>query len=182
MFERFTDRARGVLVEAGQLAKELKSPAIRRHHLLIAVLDSAHEGSASVAAVLDDAGVDAGELRGTLIESLKATETSLPESAGKVPFTAEAKKALELSLREALSLGHNYIGREHLLLGVLRDPSEALGAALADTQLTHQRARAVIAQQSPPTRVAARARRGGLKAFRLGRRTSEGLQWVVQRT
>jgi ATP-dependent Clp protease ATP-binding subunit ClpC len=182
MFERFTERARGVLADAGNLARELKSPAIRRHHLLIAVLDASNEGSESVAAVLTDAGVDPGELRGTLVESLKASETALPDSGGKVPFTAEAKKALELSLREALSLGHNYIGREHLLLGILRDAEGPLAEALSNTKLTHKRAREIVAEQSPPSRGAARRRlRGGEVRAIFTRRPTIGLQMALRR-
>lgn len=151
MFERFTERARGVLADATGLATELKSPAIRRHHLLVALIDAADDGSGSVAAVLDDAGVDRAVLRADLVASLTASETTLAEPPPRLPFTAETKKALELSLREALSLGHNYIGREHLLLGVLRDPEGPLADVLANAKLDHGRAREIVAEISPPS-------------------------------
>jgi ATP-dependent Clp protease ATP-binding subunit ClpA len=157
MFERFTERAREVMVEAGRLAKEEKSPSIRRHHLLVGLIDAADEGSQSVATVFADANVDTAELRAKLLESLRASEEPLPEAASAAPFTREAKKTLELSLREALSLGHNYIGREHLLLGILRDASGPLGVVIDASGLKYDRAREIVAEASPPSV----GRRGG---------------------
>jgi ATP-dependent Clp protease ATP-binding subunit ClpA len=182
MFERFTDRARGVLADTQRLATELKSPAIRRHHLLVALIDAAEAGSGSVAAVLADAEVDRNALRARLIESLTSSETPNEGRKDSLPFTAETKKAMELSLREALSLGHNYIGREHLLLGVLRDPEGPLASVLGETKLTHARAREIVTQESPPSM--GRGRRGrpgrarGIRA-RFGRGSTEGLEAVL---
>jgi ATP-dependent Clp protease ATP-binding subunit ClpC len=176
MFERFTERGRDVLAESGRLAKELRSPAIRRHHLLISLVDSADEGSGSVAAVLDAAQVDRTALRERLRSSLTASEDARDEGSSSVPFTAEAKRALEFSLREALSLGHNYIGREHLLLGILRGADGPLGDVLAETRLSHERAREIIREQSPPSP----GRRGRLRRIRGGTRPSDALElaWI----
>src|SRR5205085_11427493 len=161
MFERFTERARGVLADTQRLATELKSPAIRRHHVLVALVDAAGTGSGSVASVLEDAEIDTAAFRAKLVDSLTASETAAEGAKDSLPFTAETKKAIELSLREALSLGHNYIGREHLLLGVLRDPEGPLAAVLAETKLTHARAREIVAQESPPSMGRGRRVRSG---------------------
>ncbi|MEY2473018.1 MAG: ATP-dependent Clp protease ATP-binding subunit ClpC [Actinomycetota bacterium] len=183
MFERFTERTRGVLVRAEQLTKEFQSPAIRRHHVLIALLDSADDGSGSVAAVLDDAGVDRAALRAELVASLKASETPTEAGRRNPPFTAETKKTLELSLREALSLGHNYIGREHLLLGVLRDMGGPLADVVATTNLTYARAREIVTEQSPPSGRGSRRRmiRESIRGP-LGRRSTPALGSVLRRT
>ena len=180
MFERFTERARGVLADAQRLASERQSPAIRRHHILVALISAADDGSGSVAAVLDDAGVDREALRTELLASLAASETPSEKRNNQPPFTAETKKALELGLREALSLGHNYIGREHLLLGVLRDPEGPLAEVLAKTKLEHSRARAVVAEQSPPSERRGRRMRIRDRGPR-GQRASAGAQKVLER-
>ena len=169
MFERFTERARDVLVQAGRLAKEEKSPAIRRHHLLIGIIDASGEGSQSVAMVFSDANVDSADLRAKLLASLRATQGP-GEAKDSPPFTAEAKKALELSLREALSLGHNYIGREHLLLGILRDAEPPLATVLDEAGLDYTRAREIVREQSPPSR---RAMRGEPLERRIARRLGQ---------
>lgn len=158
MFERFTDQARGVVVGAGELAKEQHSAFIRRHHLLIALLDTSDEGSDVVATILDKAEIDRAELRAKVLASLKATEEPVAEAEAKLPFTAETRKAIELSLREALSLGHNYIGRAHLLLGILRGADGPLAEVVATTKLTHSLAREVVIAEVPP--VVSRGRRG----------------------
>src|SRR5690242_5716432 len=141
MFERFTDRARAVIVASGDVARELRSPAVRRHHMLIALIDAASDGSDVVATVFNDAGVDTADLRAKLAASVLATETQ----------TAEARMTIEVALREALSMGHNYIGREHLLLAILRTAEGPLADVLNATKLTHDQARAVVSEKSPPT-------------------------------
>lgn len=179
MFERFTERTREVMVRAQRLAADEKSPNIRRHHLMIGLIDTSDEGSQSVATVFEDANVDRAGLRAKLLDSLRASEKPLESAAQSAPFTREAKKTLELSLREALSLGHNYIGREHLLLGILREADGPLRTVLGDAGLQHERARQIVAEESPPSRG---RRRGGPRAFRFGRRTTDGLQAVLNRT
>ncbi len=114
MFERFTDRARRVLVIAQEEARTLEHAFIRPEHLLLGLARG--EGVASTA--LSDLGLRYTAMRQRFVEALAAVP-----SAGrldKVPFSPQAKKTLEFSLREALKLGHNYIGTEHILLGLLR--------------------------------------------------------------
>jgi ATP-dependent Clp protease ATP-binding subunit ClpA len=114
MFERFTDRARRVLVIAQEEARTLEHAFIRPEHLLLGLARG--EGVASTA--LGDLGLRYAAMR----EQFAQAVGSMPKAGrlDKVPFSPQAKKTLELSLREALQLGHNYIGTEHILLGVLR--------------------------------------------------------------
>jgi ATP-dependent Clp protease ATP-binding subunit ClpA len=128
MFERFTDKARRVLVIAQEEARTLEHPFIRPEHLLLGLARG--EGVASTA--LNEAGVRYAVIRERFIEAV----SPMPNAGrlDKIPFSPQAKKTLELSLREALKLGHNYIGTEHLLLGVLQlgeDP-EAKDTRLKD--------------------------------------------------
>jgi Clp amino terminal domain, pathogenicity island component len=118
MFERFTDRARRVLVIAQEEARTLEHSFIRPEHLLLGLVRG--EGLASTA--LREAGVHYAVLREQFVEAIAPTLNA--GRLDKVPFSPQAKKTLELSLREALKLGHNYIGTEHLLLGVLRGAEE----------------------------------------------------------
>jgi hypothetical protein len=114
MFERFTDRARRVLVVAQEEAKDLHHDFIRPEHLLLGLA----QGEGLAARALGEVGVAPGQLRaqvGATIERSKAEEVG-----PKVPFSPDAKQVLESSLRQALRLGHNYIGTEHLLLGVFQ--------------------------------------------------------------
>jgi ATP-dependent Clp protease ATP-binding subunit ClpA len=114
MFERFTDKARRALVIAQEEARTLEHPFIRPEHLLLGLARG--EGVASTA--LNEAGVRYAVIRERFIEAV----SPMPNAGrlDKIPFSPQAKKTLELSLREALKLGHNYIGTEHLLLGVLQ--------------------------------------------------------------
>jgi hypothetical protein len=115
MFERFTDRARRVLVLAQDEARTLGHNFIGTEHLLLGLIDE-QEGVAAKA--LESLGVDFAAVRERVDESVGP---SLAASQGAPPFTPRAKKVLELGLREALQLGHNYIGTEHILLGLLRE-------------------------------------------------------------
>src|ERR1700723_3758185 len=104
MFERFTDRARRAIVVAQDEARELEHSFIQPEHLLLGLM----EGDGLAALVLRQCGLDAEMLRARVTD---ADTSSVPSRRlDKVPFSAPAKKALELSLREALRLGHNYIG------------------------------------------------------------------------
>ena len=114
MFERFTDKARRVLVIAQEEARTLEHAFIRPEHLLLGLARG--EGVASTA--LNEAGVRYAVLRERFAKAVSPTPNA--SRLDKVPFSPQAKKTLELSLREALKLGHNYIGTEHLLLGVLQ--------------------------------------------------------------
>ncbi len=114
MFERFTDRSRRVLVLAGEECRLLGHPAIGTEHLLLGLID---EGEGVAAQVLKNLSVSLDAAR-TGVEALCGVGKGSP---GSPPFTPRAKKVLELALREALQLGHNYIGTEHMLLGLVRE-------------------------------------------------------------
>lgn len=182
MFERFTPDARIVIANAQRVAEQQHSPFIRRHHMLIALLDSA-EANGVVQDAFDDAGVDRSGLRAKLLASLAATETP-DDAAGSPAFTREAKKAIELSLREALTLGHNHIADYHLLLGILRDAEGALADVLEETGLSRAQAGNVVAQRVPAQRRGRRVSRSpgeSVTRSRLGRRATDTLQAVLRR-
>jgi len=115
MFERFTEKARKVVVKAQDEARLLKQNYIGTEHLLLGIIDE-QEGIA--AKVLIEMGIALEEVR-SAVKSVVTEGSS--ESYEHIPFTPRAKKVLELSLREALQMGHNYIGTEHILLGLLRE-------------------------------------------------------------
>jgi len=115
MFERFTDRARRVVVLAQEQARLLNHNYIGTEHLLLGLI-AEEEGVAAIA--LAELGIDLAAVRAQ-VEEIIGMGTAAP--TGHIPFTPRAKKVLELSLREALQLGHNYIGTEHILLGVIRE-------------------------------------------------------------
>jgi len=115
MFERFTERARKVVVKAQDEARFLKQNYIGTEHILLGLIDE-KEGIASK--VFHELGISINEIRAA-IKDVVTEGTS--ESYEHIPFTPRAKKVLELSLREALQMGHNYIGTEHILLGLLRE-------------------------------------------------------------
>src|SRR4051812_47069301 len=118
MFERFTPRARKAVVDAQEEARDLGHGSIDTYHLLLGLLDG-DEGSIARAA-LTRLGVTAEGGRQVVAARLGSGGTA---PSGHVPFTKSAKKVLELSLREALTLGHNYIGTEHILLALVRESS-----------------------------------------------------------
>ncbi|MEE3353838.1 MAG: Clp protease N-terminal domain-containing protein, partial [Actinomycetota bacterium] len=115
MFERFTDRARRVVVLAQEEARLLNHNYIGTEHILLGLI---HEGEGVAAKGLESLGISLEAVRGQ-VEELIGHGASSP--SGHIPFTPRAKKVLELSLREALQLGHNYIGTEHILLGLIRE-------------------------------------------------------------
>ncbi len=123
MFERFTDRARRVLVLAQEEARLLNHNFIGTEHILLGLL---HEGEGVAAKALESLGISLEAVRAKVEEGRGLPG---PPTSGAPPFTPRAKRVLELSLREALQLGHNYIGTEHLLLGVVRE-GEGVGAQL----------------------------------------------------
>lgn len=122
MFERFTDRARRVVVLAQEEARILNHDYIGTEHLLLGLLS---EGEGVAAQALAALGVALDEARAKVIEMIG--EGSGGPVKGHIPFTPRGKKVLEMSLREAMKLGHNYIGTEHILLGLLRE-GEGVGA------------------------------------------------------
>ena len=115
MFERFTDRARRVLVLAQEEARLLNHSFIGTEHILLGLI---HEGEGVAAKALEQLGVTLETVREKVEETIGLSGTA---PTGSPPFTPRAKKVLELSLREALQLGHNYIGTEHILLGLVRE-------------------------------------------------------------
>src|SRR6476660_7785304 len=115
MFERFTDRSRRVVVLAQEEARMLNHNYIGTEHLLLGLI---HEGEGVAAKAIEALGISLAAVRSEVNEMVGRGERA---SAGHIPFTPRAKKVLELSLREALQLGHNYIGTEHILLGLIRE-------------------------------------------------------------
>ena len=115
MFERFTDRARRVLVLAQEEARLLNHSFIGTEHILLGLI---HEGEGVAAKALEQLGISLEAVREKVEETIGLSGTA---PTGSPPFTPRAKKVLELSLREALQLGHNYIGTEHMLLGLVRE-------------------------------------------------------------
>ncbi|MFC7432183.1 MULTISPECIES: ATP-dependent Clp protease ATP-binding subunit [unclassified Agrococcus] len=115
MFERFTDRARRVVVLAQEEAKMLNHNYIGTEHILLGLI---HEGEGIAAKALEQLGISLDAVREQVQDIIG---TGAQQSSGHIPFTPRAKKVLELSLREALQLGHNYIGTEHVLLGLIRE-------------------------------------------------------------
>ncbi len=115
MFERFTDRARRVVVLAQEEARLLNHNYIGTEHILLGLI---HEGEGVAAKALESLGIALEGVR-SQVEEIIGQGQQAP--SGHIPFTPRAKKVLELSLREALQLGHNYIGTEHILLGLIRE-------------------------------------------------------------
>src|ERR1700728_4001813 len=116
MFERFTDRARRVVVLAQEEARMLNHNYIGTEHILLALI---REGEGVAAHALESLGISLEGVRQQVEEIIGRGQQAPP--SGHIPLTPRTKKVLELSLREALRLGHNYIGTEHILLGLIRE-------------------------------------------------------------
>jgi len=115
LFQRFSDRARRVVVLAQEEARMLNHNYIGTEHLLLGLIQ---EGEGVAAKALESMSISLEAVRNQ-VEEIIGRGSSAP--TGHIPFTPRAKKVLELSLREALQLGHNYIGTEHILLGLIRE-------------------------------------------------------------
>ena len=115
MFERFTERARQVVVLAQEEARSFKHGYIGTEHILLGLLRVEDEIAARVLVKL---GITIADVRSRVVEIIGDGDEA---THGQIPFTPRAKKVLELSLREALSIGHNHIGAEHILLGLVRE-------------------------------------------------------------
>lgn len=126
MFERFTERARQVVVLAQQEARTLKHDYIGTEHILLGLL-RVEDGLAAHA--LQSLGVSIERVRGQVVRIIGPGEEV---TSGQIPFTPRSKKVLELALREALALGHNYIGSEHILLGLVRENEGVAARILLD--------------------------------------------------
>jgi hypothetical protein len=159
MFERFTDEARRVVVLAQEEARLLGHPNIGTEHILLGLL---REDTGSAARALDALGIRLQAARDR-IEADAGRGTGQPEH---IPFTPEAKRTLELSLREALELGENYIGTEHILLGLVRDPGTRGAEILAELGGTADAVRQRVLEAAMPAG-ASRARRIAARAGRL---------------
>src|SRR5436190_722612 len=126
MFERFTERARQVVVLAQDEARQLKHNYIGTEHILLGLL---REEEGLAARVLDALDITVEEVRAQVARIVGQGDEV---TTGQIPFTPRAKKVLELALREALSLGHNYIGTEHILLGLVRENEGVAARSLLD--------------------------------------------------
>jgi len=155
MFERFTDRARRVVVLAQEEARHLRHGWIGTEHILLGLL-AEEQGIARQA--LDALGVHAESVREEIRRIVPPGEDT---PVGHVPFTPRAKKVLELSLREALQLGHNYIGTEHILLGVARQGEGVAAQVLAGrgAGLDRVRSQVLLLMSATPGQAPAQVRR-----------------------
>ncbi len=140
MFERFTDRARRVVVLAQEEARQLNFNYIGTEHILLGLIRE-EEGIAAKA--LGALGIDLEQVRSSVLEIVGEGEMT---PAGHVPFTPRAKKVLELSLREALQLSHNYIGTEHILLGLVREGEGVAAQVLQKLGADLERVRQTVIQ------------------------------------
>ena len=147
MFERFTERARQVVVLAQEEARTLKHNYIGTEHILLGLL---REEEGLAARVLEGLEITVEEVRAQVIRIVGSGEEV---TTGQIPFTPRAKKVLELALREALSLGHNYIGTEHILLGLVRENEGVAARILADFDADSEKIRnEIIRMLSGPGR------------------------------
>jgi ATP-dependent Clp protease ATP-binding subunit ClpC len=149
VFERFTDRARSVLVIAQDEARRLHHGYIGTEHILLGLVRQA-DGVA--AEILTSIGVTVDAVRSAVEAMLgESHDPAVQAESASPPFTPRAKKVLELSLREALQLGHNYIGTEHILLGIIREGEGVAAQVLAglgvDLAATRQSVIAVVSGQ-----------------------------------
>jgi ATP-dependent Clp protease ATP-binding subunit ClpA len=140
MFERFTDRARRVVVLAQEEARLLSHNYVGTEHLLLGL---AHEGQGVAAKALESLGIQLEALRSQVEEIIGQGQYA---PTGHLPFTPRAKKVLELSLREAKQLGHNYIGTEHILLGLIREGEGVAAHVLVKLGAGLSRTRAQVIQ------------------------------------
>jgi ATP-dependent Clp protease ATP-binding subunit ClpA len=140
MFERFTDRARRVIVLAQEEAALLNHDYIGTEHLLLGL---AHEGQGVAAKALESLGIRLEALRSQVEEAIGRGQRA---PSGHVPFSPRAKKVLELSLRESQQLGHNYIGTEHILLGLVREGEGVAAQVLVKLGADLSRARRQVIQ------------------------------------
>jgi ATP-dependent Clp protease ATP-binding subunit ClpC len=116
MFQRFTDRARRVVVLAQHEARTLDHDYIGTEHILLGLID---EGAGVATTALTSMGISLEDMRQAVQDTIG--RGAQPPESGHIPFTPQAKKVLELSLRESMQLGHEYIGTEHILLALIRE-------------------------------------------------------------
>jgi ATP-dependent Clp protease ATP-binding subunit ClpA len=145
LFERFTERARQVVVLAQDEARALKHNYIGTEHILLGLL---REEEGLAARVLESLDITVEEVRAQVMRVIGQGDEEIL-SSGQIPFTPRAKKVLELSLREAMSLGHNYIGTEHILLGVVRENQGVAARILLDFDADAEKIRNEIIRMLP---------------------------------
>src|SRR5436305_8966698 len=171
MFERFTERARQVVVLAQEEARTLKHNYIGTEHILLGLL---REEEGLAARVLESLDITVERVRAQVVRIVGSGEEV---TSGQIPFTPRAKKVLELALREALSLGHNYIGTEHILLGLVRENEGVAARILLDFDADSEKIRnEVIRMLSGPgsrQRGSAGAAGGGPSAQGEGKKSSK---------
>src|SRR6059036_1400951 len=166
MFERFTERARQVVVLAQEEARILKHNYIGTEHILLGLL---REEEGLAARVLESLDITVERVRAQVVRIVGSGEEV---TAGQIPFTPRAKKVLELALREALSLGHNYIGTEHILLGLVRENEGVAARILLDFDADSEKIRnEVIRMLSGP---------GGRRSGGQGASSSAGAAGAAQ--
>jgi ATP-dependent Clp protease ATP-binding subunit ClpC len=136
MFERFTDRARRAIVLAQQEARALDHHYVGTEHILLGLV---HEGEGVAARAFTALGISLPEMR-QAVGAIIGRGTSSPPESGRIPFTPRAKKVLELSLREALELGADHIGTEHILLALVREGDGVAAQVLRDAGVDLDRA------------------------------------------
>jgi len=162
MFERFTDRARRVMVLAQEEARMLSHSHIGTEHLLLGLI---HEGEGVAAQALESLGIGLQAVR-QQVEEVIGQGQHVP--ADPIPFTPRAKKVLELSRREALAMGHNYVGTEHILLGLLREGDGVAAQVLVRLGADLNRVRQQVIQL-----LAGHQDKDGPKSGRAGRRAGQ---------
>jgi Clp amino terminal domain, pathogenicity island component/UvrB/uvrC motif len=160
MFERFTDRARRVVVLAQEEARMLDHNYIGTEHLLLGLI---HEGEGVAAKALEAMGISLNAVR-QQVETIIGRGEQAP--SGHIPFTPRAKRVLELSLRESGQLGHNYIGTEHILLGLVREGEGVAAQVLVKLGADLNRVRQMVVQllngRETEARPKLRSMRGGV--------------------
>jgi len=138
MFERFTDRARRVVVAAQEEARALGHDYLGTEHLLLGLIN---EGGGVASKALESLGIGAEGLRERVVTIVGTGQHTM---TAHIPFTPEAKQVLRLSLGEALRFGHNYIGTEHVLLGLIQEKDGVAAQVLADAGADLERVRAEV--------------------------------------
>jgi ATP-dependent Clp protease ATP-binding subunit ClpC len=141
LFERFTERARQVVVLAQEEARQLKHNYIGTEHILLGLL---REEEGLAARVLESLDITVERVRAQVVRIVGSGEEV---TSGQIPFTPRAKKVLELALREALQLGHTYIGTEHILLGLVREGEGIAAQVLVELGADLERVRQVAMEQ-----------------------------------
>ena len=172
MFQRFSDSARRVVVLAQEEARKLNHNYIGTEHLLLGLIQ---EGEGIAAKALEAVQVNLDSVRGQVVEIIGRGST--PPS-GHIPFTPRAKKVLELSLREALQLGHNYIGTEHILLGLIREGEGVAAKVLVKLgvdleRLRNQVLKKLSGSQGPTGELGGGESQGNMMLDQFGRNLTE---------